>query len=215
MKEVDFAGVTLQLYAQGAAFWPARSTLLVADLHLGKASTFRRHGIPVPTGSSAATLAKVSQLLTTTGASRLTILGDMFHAASSLTDEVRRQLRRLFGEHCNVHVTLIRGNHDARIHFWDGWPVEVIDDIQIIDRVAFTHHPDQNPDGADLVVCGHIHPAVRLGGREDQLGKLPCFYFSDDQLVLPALGEFTGTHEIKRKSGDRIWVVAEESLIEV
>jgi uncharacterized protein len=35
-----------------AAWMPATRTLLVADLHLGKAATFRHAGIPVPEGSA-------------------------------------------------------------------------------------------------------------------------------------------------------------------
>jgi metallophosphoesterase superfamily enzyme len=43
-----------------AAFLPASATLLVADLHLGKAATFRQAGIPVPEGSAQADLARLT-----------------------------------------------------------------------------------------------------------------------------------------------------------
>jgi hypothetical protein len=36
------AGEKLGLFAERAIYWPARSTLLVADPHFGKAATFRR-----------------------------------------------------------------------------------------------------------------------------------------------------------------------------
>jgi len=40
-------GEELLLLPQRALWWPAQKTLLVADLHFGKAATLRAHGIPV------------------------------------------------------------------------------------------------------------------------------------------------------------------------
>ena len=36
------------LHCSGAIFWPARSILLISDVHLGKVSHFRRHGVALP-----------------------------------------------------------------------------------------------------------------------------------------------------------------------
>ena len=41
------AGEPVHLLAQHALWWPAQGTLFIADLHLGKAATFRARGIPV------------------------------------------------------------------------------------------------------------------------------------------------------------------------
>jgi len=59
-----------------------------ADLHLGKAATFRRAGIPVPEGTSARDLARLATLVRDTGADRLLILGDLFHARVGCTERV-------------------------------------------------------------------------------------------------------------------------------
>ena len=47
MVPFSFAGETFFATADGALYWPRREALLVADLHLEKASWFARLG-PVP-----------------------------------------------------------------------------------------------------------------------------------------------------------------------
>ncbi|HEX8841744.1 MAG TPA: phosphoesterase, partial [Sphingomicrobium sp.] len=44
MVAFSFAGETFYATAGGALFWPAQQALLVADLHLEKASWFARLG---------------------------------------------------------------------------------------------------------------------------------------------------------------------------
>jgi metallophosphoesterase superfamily enzyme len=46
----------LWLLPERAAWLPQARTLLVADLHLGKAETFQAHGIPLPSDGDAGTL---------------------------------------------------------------------------------------------------------------------------------------------------------------
>src|SRR3546814_10037271 len=56
---------------QGALFWPARKALLIADLHLEKASFFARFGQMLPPYDSNATLAAIEALVDETGAREL------------------------------------------------------------------------------------------------------------------------------------------------
>jgi metallophosphoesterase superfamily enzyme len=58
-----------------------------------------------------------------------------------------------------------------------------------------------------------VHPAIRIGPPSDRV-KLPCFWLSNRQLVLPAIGEFTGTHTIRMRDHDRVWMIADDDLIE-
>ncbi|HET7427286.1 MAG TPA: DEAD/DEAH box helicase, partial [Gemmatimonadales bacterium] len=52
------AGEDLVLLPERALFWPRTATLVVADLHWGKAATFRAAGIPIPTGTTGEDLAR-------------------------------------------------------------------------------------------------------------------------------------------------------------
>jgi metallophosphoesterase superfamily enzyme len=45
---VDYAGETVWLLPERALWWPAGRVLFVADLHLGKAATYRAWASPCP-----------------------------------------------------------------------------------------------------------------------------------------------------------------------
>ena len=78
--KLTIAGEELYLLAERALWWPNASTLIVADLHWGKASTFRAAGIPIPIGTTSDDLARLDSALTRSGARRMVVLGDLFHA---------------------------------------------------------------------------------------------------------------------------------------
>src|SRR5687768_10265693 len=79
MVPLSFAGHDFLADSQGALFWPAEKALLVADLHLEKASWFARLGQFLPPYDSQATLGVLTELVDATGAERLYCLGDSFH----------------------------------------------------------------------------------------------------------------------------------------
>src|SRR3954471_7811410 len=79
MVPFSFAGETFFATADGALFWPEQSALLVADLHLEKASWFARLGQFLPPYDSHATLTAIAAAVAQTGAARLFCLGDSFH----------------------------------------------------------------------------------------------------------------------------------------
>ena len=57
---IEFGGHSLQLLGDRAMYWAATRTLIVADVHVGKAATFRALGVPVPGGITAKDLARLS-----------------------------------------------------------------------------------------------------------------------------------------------------------
>lgn len=105
-------GTALQLLPQRALWWPAAHMVLVADVHFGKAATFRRAGQPVPHGTTADNLARLDAVLAATGADHLVFLGDFLHARSGAADALWQQLLPWRQRHARVAMTLVRGNHD-------------------------------------------------------------------------------------------------------
>ena len=79
MVPFSFAGETFVASAEGALYWPAQQALLVADLHLEKASWFARLGQFLPPYDSHATLTALADVSRATGVTRLYCLGDSFH----------------------------------------------------------------------------------------------------------------------------------------
>ncbi len=152
-------------------------------------------------------------MLRRSNATRICILGDMFHARSSITRDVSASLELFFAEFACIEILLVRGNHDAKIgKLPPSWPIEILQAGTLIESVSLTHHPQDLPVEATVALCGHIHPAIRISSRAERLGKLPCFWFSRGQMVLPAIGDFTGTHVVQLADNEQAWFVAENQI---
>jgi DNA ligase-associated metallophosphoesterase len=198
------------LMPERAVYWPARRTLLVADLHLGKPQTFRAAGIPVPDSVQDEQLARLSLAITRTQCRRVMILGDLLHASPGLTpDMIQRVARWRRGHTCTV--VLVPGNHDrsaARVA--EAWDLEVLAPTVPEPPFAFTHEPREH-DGL-FTWCGHLHPALRLTSSADAV-KLPCFWVRGRLGVLPAFGRFAAGASIAREPGDRVFAIAEGDVL--
>jgi uncharacterized protein len=207
-------GVAVSLYAERALLLREERVLVVADVHLGKDSTFRARGIPVPAGTTGVDLARLDRLLHATAASTLVFLGDLFHAQEAHRAESQQQLCRWRASHAQVDMVLVEGNHDRHA----GRPapevgIRVEDEPFGLGPLALCHHP-QLVEGAH-VLAGHLHPCVRLYGVAHDSVRLPCFWLQPRLAILPAFGEFTGGARIARSDGDRVIAVAEDRLYEL
>lgn len=205
----------LQLLPQRAAFVPAQGWLLVADAHIGKGSSFRRLGVPVPGGTTAGTLARLDAALAVTGARGIAFLGDLLHSRQGRSGATLEAVERWRARHPGLELVLVRGNHDR--HAGDpppGWGVRCVEEPWRVGNVlALAHHPARLP-GA-YVLAGHVHPAAALHGRAGQRLRLPCFHFEDGLGLLPAFGEFTGSHLVHRSAAGRTFVIAEDLVREL
>ena len=110
---VQWSGETLHLLAEHALWWPAAQTLFIADLHLGKAASYRMLGQPVPAGGTQDNLQRLSQLVERHGAGHIVFLGDFLHAAAGRTPAVLAALQAWRAQHTALRLTLVRGNHDS------------------------------------------------------------------------------------------------------
>lgn len=212
---VHWAGETLHLLPAHALWWPAGQSLFIADLHLGKAASYRAQGQPVPGGTTQDNLARLDVLIATHRPRRLVCLGDFLHAASGRTPPVLKALHDWRERHRSVAMTLVRGNHDDRAG--DPPPeagIEVVDEPWLLGPFACCHHP--RPDGdrhpTHFILAGHLHPVCRLNGPGRDALRLPCFVSEPGQAVLPAFGAFTGGHLLPAVPGRRLYAIGAERV---
>jgi len=105
----------------------------------------------------------------------------------------------------------VRGNHDANAGDPPAeWGFEVVDGPLALGPFALAHHP--HPVAGAYVLAGHVHPAAVVGGRSFDRVRLPCFHFGAVLGVLPAFGDFTGSHVLPRAEGDRVFVIAGDEV---
>ena len=214
MHELTIAGERVMLMTERALYLPAHDALLVADLHLGKAAAFRAAHIPVPTGTTAADLARLSRILTRTNARTLIVLGDLLHAKAGRQPGTLATIAAWRAEHSSLQIRLVRGNHDERA----GDPpteldIACVDAPLMIGPFACAHHPI--PCDAGYVLAGHLHPHVSLGGRGSSTVRLPCFVFGDCVGILPAFAEFTGTGAYVVSPSDALYAIADDAVVPV
>lgn len=200
MVPLSFGGQQFRASPGGALYWPAEQALLVADLHLEKASWFARLGQFLPPYDSQATLAALADDVAATGATRLYCLGDSFHdrfGCDRLPAPARELLLSLTER---LDWVWIVGNHDPG--FADHCGGRLAEEVEL-ERVVLRHEAvagDPRPE-----ISGHFHPKLRLTLRGRSVSRR-CFVASSTKLILPAYGALAGgldaQHpEIARKTG--------------
>ncbi len=186
MVPLSFAGENFLATSEGALFWPTREVLLVADLHLEKASWFARLGQFLPPYDSHATLSALAECARRSGAKRLYCLGDSFHdrfGCDRLAGDARALLMSLTAA---LDWVWIVGNHDPG--FADHCGGALVDALEI-DGIVLRHEADRSDPRPEI--SGHFHPKLRLQIRGRQVSRR-CFVASPSKLILPAFGSLTG-----------------------
>ncbi|GGC73388.1 ligase-associated DNA damage response endonuclease PdeM [Undibacterium terreum] len=210
--ELSIAGELLLLLPQKAIYWPRERTLIVADVHFGKAASFRTLGIPVPRGTTSENLHILDTLITSYDIEHIVFLGDFLHGPNPAVSTMLA-LSAWRVRHSRLVMTLVRGNHDLRA----GDPpadlnFRIVDEPAVMQPFAFCHHPSVTTNA--YVLAGHVHPAYRLSGRNESL-RLPCFVFGAGRAILPSFGSFTGGYTITRQTDEQIFVVADDAVIAI
>ena len=194
----------MHLLPERALWWTAQRVLFVADLHLGKAATYRALGQPVPGGTTGENLQRLDALIAQQAPQHLVFLGDFMHAATSRSVLPAVEVWR--ARHAALVMTLVRGNHDSRA----GDPpaslrIEVVDEPHLLGPFACCHHPQTH--ASHFVLAGHIHPTCKLYGPGRDSVRTPCFVSDERQAILPAFGEFTGGARVAQAPGRRFHAV--------
>jgi len=186
MVPFSFAGETFVATPGGALFWQSQQALLVADLHLEKASWFAQGGQFLPPYDSQATLTALAEEVTRTGATRLYCLGDSFHdrfGCDRLPEAARTMLLSLT---TRLDWTWIIGNHDPS--FADHCGGRIADEAQL-GGIILRH--EAVPDEERPEMSGHFHPKLRVHLKGRRVSRR-CFVVSDRKIIFPAFGALTG-----------------------
>ncbi|HEX8839363.1 MAG TPA: ligase-associated DNA damage response endonuclease PdeM [Sphingomicrobium sp.] len=186
MVPFSFAGETFYPTAEGALFWASRQALLVADLHLEKASWYARLGQFLPPYDSHATLTALAAEVERTGATTLYCLGDSFHDRFGC-DRLPREARELLTSlTARLDWTWIVGNHDPG--FADHCGGQIEEEVEI-GPIILRHEAVRTEARAEI--SGHFHPKLRLQVKGRRVSRR-CFVASPSKIIMPAFGSLTG-----------------------
>ena len=187
----DFCGDEFRLVGERALYWPRERALLVADLHLEKASFFAQHGQMLPPYDSRETLERIALAIRETGARRVYTLGDNFHdsaGAERLDPYAAGMLAALTRATDWVWIT---GNHDTAMEARQGGTLA--EELEIA-GIVLRHQAKCGETRPEL--SGHYHPRLQVTVRERHIRR-PCAVVSRDgqgcgRMILPAFGALTG-----------------------
>ena len=186
MARLSFGGHDFLALGEGALFWTDRRALILADLHLEKASWYARGGQMLPPYDSLATLDRLEALMNRHGACEVWMLGDSFHdreGPARLPAAVAARLRTLVA---GVDWTWITGNHDDGSGGALGGHVRV---EAVVDGLLLRHQAD--PVDVRPELSGHYHPKWRVGVRGRMVSRR-CFVQGETRMILPAFGALAG-----------------------
>ena len=184
-------GLDLVPDLSGALYAPEFKTLLIADLHLEKASNMAKRGVHLPPYDTRASLTQLEAVITQIRPAQLIFLGDSFHddgARERIAEEDLARLRAITERADTIWIT---GNHDPHP------PTDIggrIADAVVLAGVTLRHEPKQLIS-EEFEIAGHLHP----GGAVSQRGKrihCKCFIGNASRLIMPAFGSFAGSLSI-------------------
>jgi len=183
---LSVASVPLVPLVEGALWWPEERTLVVADLHLEKGSSFARRGQMLPPYDTMATLQRLGGTLARLSPSRVIALGDSFHdraGGDRLNEADRASLRAMTAA---TEWIWIAGNHDPDPpRDLGGRATRELS----IGPLTFRHEPQ--PGSRTGEIAGHLHPSARIVGRGRSIRRR-CFAADGQRLILPAFGALAG-----------------------
>lgn len=192
-----------------ALYLPDERLLVIADVHLGKASHFRKNGVAIPAHVQQDDYNNLRKLLDDVQPEKVYFLGDLFH--SSFNNDWHN-FCDLIAAYPFIQFTLVKGNHDIiNKQKFGELCIEVVDEIET-DTFVYTHEPIKNVPAGKVNVVGHIHPGVVLSGMGRQSLKLPCFYREEQLLVLPAFGVLTGLYSMDANLAKAVYLVLGDSV---
>lgn len=186
---LTLAGELLVADRCGALYWPDEATLVVADLHLEKGSSFARFRNHLPPYDTAVTLRQLGEVIAAYGPKRVIALGDSVHdrkAWGRMEDNDRDTLATLCDEVDDW--VWIAGNHDPEPP--TGVPGRSADELAL-GSLVFRHEPGGEISDGQGEVAGHLHPAARVTGKGGSTRR-PAFAHDGRRLILPAFGAYAG-----------------------
>ena len=167
-----------------ALYWPAQQALLIADLHLEKASFFAVKGQMLPPYDSRETLGRLAQAVRETGARRVFCLGDNFHDAAGMSRLEPYAAGMLGALTRALDWVWITGNHDGA----DDRGGTFLGEVEVA-GITLRHRARAGVAAPEM--SGHFHPKLCIAARGRRIRR-PCAVRSEQRMILPAFGALAG-----------------------
>ncbi len=204
----------LRLLPQKVMYWEDEKLLVVSDFHLGKLTSSRREGVQVPANGIEKNFNALSHLISEFNVERIVFTGELFYGRENVEWKIFSEWR---GAYSSIEMDMVMEKNDPQLKsIFRSMSIAVNDKELLIPPFTFCHNPPQEISFEKYFICGNTHPVFSVSGLASDNVKLPCFYFSRMHAILPGFGYSNGSsHEIKRRTGDQVYLVMDNSVVEV
>ena len=196
-------GGDLILDPRKALIWPEEKSIFISDTHFGKSSIFRNFGLQIPEGSDKETLSVISGLIRDYPVKRLFILGDFVHGRLPEKHMFFNLFNMWKKSHQKLSIILVLGNHDSNLENLCLGDLEMYDSY-MVKTTELVHDPQSATTSS--FISGHVHPFLNFRAWEESL-RMPIFLCSDQNIVLPAFGLFTGGKNVDLTLGQVAYAI--------
>lgn len=210
--EVKIGEEVFSFLSERAIWRPDHRQLIIADLHVGKATHFRKNGLPAGNQYLQQDLMRLERLMDHFPVKELIVLGDLFH---STENEEHDYFEHWLSHFSDIRWILTQGNHDK--HSDHGTQAKLqhleICHTMSLHGIRCAHF---NEAGDGFLFHGHEHPVYTIKGRGSLKYTGPCFVLkpSEKRCILPAFGSLTGGKKIKKNhADDQIFLIADKQVI--
>lgn len=212
-QTITFNKQELALNTQRSIYWKDQKTLILSDLHLGKAAHFRKHGIAIPMDTAITELTRLESLIAYYQAKQVIVVGDLIHAGINQEVLLLESFRQ---RHPELHLHLVKGNHD-RLSQQMGIRFGIVHHKEAFEmqQIQFKHHPADAADSSSFRISGHIHPGISLVIPPKRKVRLPCFLVSTHQIILPAFSTFTGLDSKDLSSQYQSYAISDDHIFPI
>jgi uncharacterized protein len=209
---IHFRNERLMLDPAGAAFWPAKRVLILADLHIEKPSApVSRAAMPVY--DTRATLERLNRLLRLYHPAKVIVLGNTLQdrAGNRLAKDDRARIEAMAREANFIWIT---NDNDTGPTGLPGVTVPLYREGPFI----FRHIATASLKPREIEISGHFHPKASIDVRAKRVSR-PCFVTDASRLILPAFGAHTDGLDVRDPTiarlfprGLRVFLLGQDQL---
>jgi DNA ligase-associated metallophosphoesterase len=204
---------SFELLSEKALYNEDTRSLIIADMHLGKAAHFRKNGIAIPLQSAQKDYQRLKALINQLEPKEVIFLGDLFHSAHNAEWEV---FSKIVLQMSHIDFLLVKGNHDI-LHekYYTDAGFTIIKNEFERDGIIYSHKPLLNIPEDIINIAGHIHPGYTLIGKAHDHLRLPCFYLLNNCFIMPAFGSLTGLYTMDHDHRAKVFLVLKNKVVKL
>lgn len=194
----------------GAAFWPKKRMLIVADPHFEKYQGLAGRSGGVSAQDIKAVIERLNRLVRLYRPSKVIVLGQPVQERDVAKDDKAR-LEAMSREAQFIWIT---GASEATLHALPGQCLALHHEGPF----TFRHQASPKLAPREIEISGHFSPKASIDARGRRVSR-PCFVADSQRLMLPAFGNPAGNMDVREPvisrlfpRGLRVFLLGQEQL---